>query len=185
MRNELRIKYILVPLYDMNPFVTQQDSPDDIREKITIKYLPLSVSNQELQKLFDDKTVKLATDIKYAMARDNNGKLTGYKTGDRYCYAIGPIEPLLPRNVKVAGMRCKLFHNGQYNTGCKACGTNGHRAGSDECRAKNHGDNVTAFRGHLSILSNFHPCKINAFGKTFRATEYAYQWKKSHRLRTE
>jgi ribA/ribD-fused uncharacterized protein len=164
----------------MNPSVTHQQSPQDIREKITIKYLPISVSNQELHKLFEQKGIKLATDIKYAQARDSQGKLTAYKTEDRYCYALAPIQPLLPRSVKVVGLRCKLFHAGQFNTSCKACNEVGHRAGNLVCPAKNNNDNVTAFRGHTFVLSNFYRCRLNAFGKTFHGVEYAYQWKKAN-----
>lgn len=180
LRADLRLKDITVPLYDLNPNATGQSSIEDLKEKITIKYLPISVSNDELQKFLDNKGVTLTTDIKYAKARDKNGKLTEYKTGDRYCFANAPIKPLLPRAAKVAGIRCKIYHDGQFQTECKSCGKQGHKAGSQDCPAYSDGENITTFKGHKCVLSNFYKCRLNAFGKTFDGgLEFAFQWRKA------
>ena len=55
----------LVPLYDKNPTVTRQNSPDEIREKITVKDIPLSVSNDLIAEHMSEIGVNLKTDIKY------------------------------------------------------------------------------------------------------------------------
>lgn len=180
LRLELRIMDVPVHLYDTNPAATGQSSPDDTREKITVKYLPMSVNNDELTRFLEERDIKLTSEVKYARARDKNGKLTSYKTGDRYCFAVAPIKPLLPRNVKIAGIRCKIFHNGQFLTECKVCGVTGHKAGSSSCEGYNEEKNITAFKGHKHVLSNYFKCKVNAFGKTFPGgIEFAYQWKKA------
>ncbi len=180
LHKELLLKGVKVPLFDTNPFVTRRVTTFDIREKVTIKYLPLSVSNEEVEKLFEEKKIPLATEIKYANARDGEGRLTEFRNGDRYCYVKGRINPLLPRNVTVAGMKCKVFHDGQYNRPCRACSSHGHKAGDIACPALSTEENTTTFKGHLCLLSNFFGFPLNVFGKSFKSVEQAYQWKKAH-----
>ena len=54
-RRSLLIQGSSVPLYEQNPFKTSQLSPDDIKDKLIIKNLPLSVSNKEVASLLADK----------------------------------------------------------------------------------------------------------------------------------
>ena len=88
-----------------------------------MKDIPLSVSNDLIAEHMSEIGVNLKTDGKYE--RDNNGKLTDYKNGDRYMYAEGPIKNALNRNTYIAHRKCRIFHNGQFNVDCKAC----HQAG--------------------------------------------------------
>lgn len=177
IKRELRLRDVKVTLYEKNPFVTDQDNPDELREKVTFKDLPLSVSSDEMLKYMQIKNVKVATDVNYARERDPNGKLTVYKNGDRYMYCVGPVDPL-PRVVFIAGIKCRIYHNAQFSDKCRACDGPGHKAGEDICPAKNTEDNVTCFRGHLFPLSNFYQCDMKALGREWKqkCIEHIYQW---------
>lgn len=178
-RREIRLGGKCIPLYDTNPSASGQNSPDDLREKITIKYLPLSVSNTEIQSFFVQKGVKLTSPIQYSRARDPDGRLTDYKNGDRYCYAQAPIQPKLQRLARIAGIHCRMFHNGQFSNDCKACNQPGHKIGDISCPALNNEDNITTFRSYNMVLSNMHASTITVFGEDFKSVEHAYQWKKA------
>lgn len=181
VKQELRLKDAKVILFDKNPAATRQENPDDIREKVTIKDIPLSVSHDDIKNFLTEKSVQMTTDIMYAKERDPDGKLTGYKNGNRYVYCAGPMQPL-PRDVHIAGIRCRIYHKSQFGDKCRACDNAGHRPGDDKCPAMNKEDNITCFRGHLFPLSNFYPCAIKAYGKRFKSLEHAYQWHRASSL---
>ena len=44
-----------VPMYDQHPYKTNQGSPEDRKDKITTKWLPISVSSQEIQTMLESK----------------------------------------------------------------------------------------------------------------------------------
>ena len=72
-RRSILIQGLTVPLYEQNPFKTRQISPEDIKDKLTIKNLPLSVSNKEVASMLADKGVVLSCNVKYAFMRDEHG----------------------------------------------------------------------------------------------------------------
>jgi ribA/ribD-fused uncharacterized protein len=181
VRRELRIRDAKLTLFEQNPAITNQSSPDDIREKVIVRDIPLSVSNDEIVKFIESKKIKLASGVKYARERDPNGKLTDFKNGDRYMYCEGAINPL-PRVVNIAGLKCRIFHNAQFNRKCRACDGHGHKAGDDNCPARNDEENTTCFSGHLFPLSNFYPCKLTALGKTWKSLEHSYQWWRADKM---
>ena len=85
-----------VALYEQNPFKINLQSPDDKKDKLTIKGLPISVSNDEVVNLLKSKGITLATQVKFANIRDDNGSLTSYRNGARFVYCQ-PFSPSLPR----------------------------------------------------------------------------------------
>ncbi len=97
VKRNLRINDVSVFLYNLNLMTTNQQTPENNREKVTIKDLPLSVSNTEIVKFLEIKSVKLVTPIRESRERDTNAKLTNFKNGDRYAYCEGPIHPPLAR----------------------------------------------------------------------------------------
>lgn len=110
-------KYIIiegkqVPLYDQNPAITGSKNPEEKKDKLTIKNVPLSVSNHEIETMLIGKNVKLASAIKYGYIRDEEGSLTSFKSGDRFVY-VEPFEPPLPRNQQVGQFPCILIHHGK------------------------------------------------------------------------
>ncbi len=176
VKGELKLREAKVTLYEQNPYVTKMKLPTTPREKVTIKDLPLSVSNEEIVKFLTSKSIVAVTPVKDAKERDQDGKLTDYKNGDRFVYCVGPIEPCLPRSIRISDFQCRVFHDSQYSGNCKACDKPGHKAGDLTCIAYNKDDNVTCFQGHLFPLSNMFSYKIKVFGKYFKSVEHAYQW---------
>ena len=70
-------------IYEQNHFRTNQVSPEDQKDKLTIRGLPLSVSiNEEVKSMLEDKGVVLSSSIMYACMRDEDGTLTRYRNGD-------------------------------------------------------------------------------------------------------
>ena len=65
-----------IPIYEQNPFRTNQVSPEDKKDKLPIRGLPLSVSNEEVKSMLEDKGVVLSSSIMYACMRDEYGTLT-------------------------------------------------------------------------------------------------------------
>ena len=120
----------------------------------------------------------ILSDIKYGKIRDSNGDLTHFKNGDRFVFVKSPVWPLLPRVARIADIKCKVFHDSQFKPHCLVCNTPGHKIGDETCKARSTQE-VIPFRSHHNVLSNFYMCDINVWGKTFRSSEHAYQWKKA------
>ena len=156
--------------------ITKQLSPDEKREKITIKDIPLSIASQEIEQYLKDKNVGLVTDVKFAHERDPNGQLTSFKNGDRYIYAKGMIDPILTRNVFICGRKCRIFHEGQFVKECRACGRRNHGTGDVSCPAKNNEDNITAFSSYKIPLSNMYPVELKIEDETFKSVQEAWLW---------
>ena len=71
-------------------------SPEDRKDKLTIRGLPLYVSNEEVALLLTSKDIVLSSAVKFACMRDENGALRSYKNGDRYVYCE-PFEVPIQR----------------------------------------------------------------------------------------
>ena len=168
----------LVPLYEQNPFITHQKSPEDRKDKLTVRGLPLSVSNLEIKTLLESQGVTLSSAVKCSLMRDEDGSLTDFKNGDRYVYCQ-PFSPPLPKQQKVCGMQCTIYHHGKTTTECKACNIQGHRPGDEVCEAKAEEGTIQAFRGYQHPLSNHYSTPIRAFGvpEPFKSVEHAWFWK--------
>ena len=182
-RIELLIKVKLnigskeVRLYDQNPLYNK--FVNESREKITIKELPFHVTNDEIEKILQDKGIELLSYIMMSKVRDDQGNLTEYKNGDRFMYVKGPIEPVLPRIIFIQEYRTKVYHDGQFKDNCKTCKVLGHNDGDDRCPARNIGEPILPFRSHNMVLSNYYPCELEAYDMKFKSLEHAYQWKKA------
>ena len=174
VRRHINIKGASVPVYDKNPMITKQLSPDGKREKITMKDISLSFASVEIEQYFKDEKVNIVTDVKFTHERDPNGQLTSFKNGDRYIYAKGPIEPLLTRNVFICGRKCRIFHEGQFLKECRACGKRNHNTGDTSCPAKNTDENITAFSSHQIPLSNMYPYELKIDDDTFESVQEAW-----------
>ena len=177
-RRSILIQGSTVPLYEQNPFKTRQISPEDIKDKLTIKNLPLSVSNKEVASMLADKGVVLSSNVKYAFMRDEHGGLTSIKNGDRFV-CCQPFETPLPRQQKICGFPCLLFHHGKSNNECKSCNTQGHRAGDERCSARAEKGTIYGFSGYLHPLSNHFMTPIRVFNEEepFKSIEHALFWK--------
>ena len=179
-RRSLLIQGSSMPLYEQNPFKTRQLSPDDIKDKLTIKNLPLSVSNKEVASMLADKGVVLSSYVKYALMRDEHGGLTSIKNGDRFVYCK-PFTPSLPRQQKICGFPCLILHHGKSSNECKSCNTQGHHAGDERCSARAEKGTIYGFSGYQHPLSNHFMTPIRAFNEEepFKSIEHVLFWKMS------
>ena len=132
------------------------------------------MSNQEIKTLLESQGVTLSSAVKYSLMRDEDGSLTDFKNGDRYVYCQ-PFSPPLPKQQKVCGMQCTIYHHGKTTTECKACNIQGHRPGDEVCEAKAEEGTIQAFRGYQHPLSNHYSTPIRAFGvpEPFKSVEHA------------
>ena len=165
-----------VTLLDQNPNVTFSGSGISAqkKDKLTIKNLPLSVSNEEVVKFLKENNIVLASAVRYGMIRDEGGLLTSYKSEDRYVY-VNPFEPPLPKQQDIGIFKCLVLHHGKMFQ-CKACGEYGHKVGEEQCKARPK-VSIVAFKGYTHPLSNHFPCNISLFGKTFKSTEHIFFWR--------
>ena len=184
MKEQIMIQGKNVPLYDVNPNHSSQQmyrGPPGTHvitqnDKLTIKHLPLSVSNEDIKTMLVDLGAELVSPIKYGFVRDEDGFLTQYKSGDRFVY-VKPLDQLLPRHQKVGVFPCIVIHHGK-EIKCSACGEKGHRVADRNCKAKPK-KNILAFKSYEHPLSNHFPCELEVFDNKFKSVEEAYFWRMS------
>ena len=70
IKRELSINGMKYQIYDRNPAFSRLSS--DACEKVTIKELPLSVANSEVERFLRENNVELVSSIKYSKVRDEN-----------------------------------------------------------------------------------------------------------------
>ena len=163
-----------IPMYDVNPYSANYSNPAKPNDKLTIKNVPLSVSNDEFVRMLEDNGVELKSPVRYGYIRDVGGGLTDFKSGDRYVY-VTPFHPPLPPNQKVGMFSCFIIHHGKQ-TKCASCGTAGHKVGDSICEAKPT-EEIYAFRGYQHPLSNHYMCELKAYESTFKSVEHAFFWR--------
>ena len=180
-RLELTVKPLVVngqqvQLLDQNPNVTFSGSgvAAQRKDKLTIKNLSLSVSNDEIVKFLEEKGTTLASPVRYGLIRGEEGHLTSYKSGDRFVF-VDPFDPPLPKEQNIGIFKCVVLYHGK-TLQCKSCGEFGHKVGEDICKAKPTVP-ILAFKGYTYPLSNHYPCTISKFGKTFKTIEHILFWR--------
>ena len=166
-----------IAIYDQNPFATKQANPDDKKDKLTIKNVPLSVSNEEIQKMLESKNIKLSSKVKFSYIRDEQGSLTGYRNGDRFVYCE-PFDPPIQVKQKVGNFQCLVFHHGKDHRICKSCNQTGHRPGDEKCLNRAEPGTILAFSSYQHPLSNHYPAPVKAFDEKepFKSVEHALFW---------
>ena len=179
-KQHLLISGVNVPLHDSNPYTSghwmghsSSGAQTQSNDKLTIRDIPLSISNEAIKHMLEDKGVKLVSSVKYGLVRDQNGQLTTYKSGDRFLY-IKPFNSPLPRKQKVGIFPCTVIYHGK-DAVCKACNEKGHKVGDPHCKAKPT-ENILAFRSYEHCLSNHFPCQLHVFEEDFASVEHAYFW---------
>ena len=164
-----------LPLFEKNPRTTNTSDPNQKVEKITVRELPVSVSDEEVKSFLESKGVHLTSDIRVAKERDDDGELTSFFNGDRYVYAMSPVQPVLPFIARIAEQRCRIFHASQQNT-CTVCGTLGHRAKGTDCPAYTDLQEIETVVSYQNPLSNMYMgSPIEYQDKVYKSVEHAYQ----------
>jgi len=164
-----------VTLYEKNPKATNNEDPNQKVEKVTIRMLPLSVSNEEVKTYLQSKGVDLTTEVRIGKERDDNGELTSFINGDRYAYAKSPLKSPLPRTVHIADQQCACYHSSQQNT-CLVCNSIGHKTRDPTCPAFTSAQDIVTVVSYQHPLSNMHMgAKLVYQGDEYRSVEHAYQ----------
>ena len=73
LRQTILINGKQVPLYEQNPFDSIQNKPYEPNDKITIKNVPLSVSNSEFVKMLEENNIELRSPVRYGKIWDLGG----------------------------------------------------------------------------------------------------------------
>ena len=177
-----------IKLYDQNPYTLRNQlenlgqSVNTTNDKLTIKNIPLSVSNSEIKKMLEENKLTLVSQIKYSCIRDEFGQLTNYKNGDRFVY-VKPVDQPIPSKQTVCSFPCTVIHHGKMIP-CMACAEPGHRIGDGNCKAAPT-DDIIAFKSYQHPFSNFFPCALSFSGKDFRSIEHALLWRMAHEMGKE
>ena len=138
VKEQIVINGKAVPVYDHNPYhITfkgllsrQNANHRSNNDKLTVKNLPLSVSNQEIENLLKEKNVTLVSPIFDGKIRDESGQPTSFKLGDRYMF-VQLFDHPLPRQQGICNFKCLPLHHGKTQTPCKSCNVVGHKVGDD------------------------------------------------------
>ncbi len=144
-------------LWDKNPFLVREDNGQEVpTTRLTISDIPLSYSNDDIVKALEAIGCRLMSRLIFECDRDDNKRLTRWKTGRRFVYIALPETPLV-RSLKIGLFEAKLYHREQKLTKqtlecykclqpghisvncqnpirCRVCRLENHRAGDKECR---------------------------------------------------
>ena len=197
-----------VTVHASNPYVTGNSDPSKPTVKITVKDIPLSFNNTEIKEMLQDLGAELTGEIRYGLIRDDEGKLTSMKNGDRFVYAyeMKLKQSPLPRKSSCGGFKCRIFHKHQisvdssaqmcrncWQTGhwtsrcsnprcCMLCKSAEHTEGSQQCKETiDNKDKVKSVFGGREPLSAFYQEGFKVFGLEFETVEQAYQYTRAIR----
>ncbi len=173
-KRELFVENTCVEIYDKNPFEEDSKRKNEM-DKLTIKFVPLTVDNIDVKKMLHSNGVELLSDVKYVCEKDMYGKLTNYKNGDRYVF-VKAFDPPIKRSQKVCEHNVVVIHHGKDNKPCLACNVVGHKIGSEECSALPK-EKIYTFRGYQHPLSNHYPYDLCIWDKYFKSNEHAFFYK--------
>ena len=81
-----------------------------VNDKITIKDLPIYITNEAIKAELEEKGVKFVSAVKDSFERDHDGHLTSYRNGDKFAYIQKMDEPV-PRNMTIANNSCTIIHH--------------------------------------------------------------------------
>lgn len=142
-------------LKDKNPFINAVGREDVDTTRVYVRNIPLSYDNGEIEKALKGKGVQILSQIRYVRARTKEGKLTNFKTGDRFLDIITPEEPL-PKKIGMGIFTASVYHKEQKQSRteiecgnckesghvrrecpnqpvCYDCSQPGHKRGSEKC----------------------------------------------------
>lgn len=149
------IRHVRVEVKNKNPFLVATADGEREKEstKLIINNVPLSYSDEDILKNVKRLDVTIRSKLISERARDDNGKLTRWKTGRRFLYMDPPADPL-PKIIEMGPFRASLYHKEQRqqdkecrrcfekghqttdcpnNIKCHQCFQEGHKAGDPQC----------------------------------------------------
>ena len=107
----INLREQLLELKDKNPFLTN-GYENVSTTRLFIRTIPLSFDNAEIYNALNNLMVEKVNSLKYSRARDPDGKLTNFKTGDRFFDILVPDEPL-PKKLPIGLFTASLCHKEQ------------------------------------------------------------------------
>jgi hypothetical protein len=117
-------------LHDDNPFLVRGNEGQEIKStKVIISNIPISFSNREIENALISLGCKPSSKLIEECDREDNGRLTRWKTGRRFMFIEMPNAPL-EKQVKIGMCTAKIYHKEQRmmdNPFCGNCLSNGHR----------------------------------------------------------
>lgn len=129
----VEIRGHLITPFDKNPNIVTTESGDKEipTTKVIVGGVPISFSNEEIEKRLCHLGCKLRSKLMMEKDRDENGGLTRWLTGRRFAYIEVPPKPL-PQRVIIGSWSATIFHREQKALSkiptCGRCLREGHRA---------------------------------------------------------
>ncbi len=105
--NKLSMRGISIDIYGENPFVR----PPGENTYLAIHDIPLSYDNGVIKNWLETHGFPPVSPIKDQYARDENGKLTKFKTGSRFVFVDGDPAKI-PEKAQIGLFTAKLWHPG-------------------------------------------------------------------------
>lgn len=121
-----------VTIYDRNPFLhphLRLGHEHIETTRLYVRNIPLSYDNDVITGYLKDMNIEMLGNLKYCRARTPEGKLTNFKTGDRFVEIVVPEEPL-PKRKEMGLFTASLYYKEQKQTDvekvCGNCNETGH-----------------------------------------------------------
>ena len=144
-----------VTLSDTNPYrQVDTEGRDVVTTRLLISDLPMYMPDYEVEQMLDKLGVDQRSKVMYDRARDQQSRLSRFKTGKRFVYIVVPEHPL-PKSVEFGVFTPKLYYREQVQQRsrqcfkcleqghmarecpnqlrCHTCNGVGHKAGDPEC----------------------------------------------------
>lgn len=160
-------------------FVTYPTAKHVPNEKVTFKDLPLWVDNRAIIEYLENQPgIIIKSDVVSARHRDYNNKLTPYFSGDRFVFVKGGMKTAIHTTAIIDYNTCRVVHKSQEYA-CLRCRGVGHMINeTNKCPAFVEPlHDIITIRSPAYVLCNYFACDIKVYGKVFRSSEHAYQWR--------
>lgn len=131
----IQLRGLTVSPFDKNPFIVRSaDGDEEVKTtKLIIGNIPISYSNDEIEKKVVQMGCKPQSKLMMEKDRDERGGLTRWLTGRRFVYIQIPDQPL-PTKINIGSATASLYHREQKfspeHTTCSRCLVKGHYASS-------------------------------------------------------
>ena len=153
----ISIRGVVLQVLDKNPFIVKdQNGREKPYTKLWVDYIPISVSNEEIEEALVRIGCELRSKAVEERARNRDGKLTHFLTGRRYVFITVPQNPIAKKLEIADQFTASIYHKemrsarktpvcskclrvGHHQSTCnseiicRACKNPGHRRGDPEC----------------------------------------------------
>ena len=131
LTNGMVLRGVLCQPRDKNSFVVCEENGQEKEipsTRLAVGNIPISFSNEEILRFIEQlPDVKTRSRLLDERTRDDNGKLSHFKTGRRFIYIDVPKKPL-PKTLQMGIFNTTLFHKEQKVVTCFICLLQGHHS---------------------------------------------------------